>query len=133
MYCHKCEIEYAKTYRAKNSDKIKALNRSTGLIRNAGVTVSTFEKLLKQQRNVCAICKKSNNINRHLSVDHNHANKNIRGLLCNNCNRGLGAFFDNSKLLRAAIHYLEDDGKSIESLVERVIKPYTFPEEKGKL
>jgi hypothetical protein len=48
------------------------------------------------------------------AVDHDHSccpgrkacGKCIRGLLCANCNQGLGKFKDDPKLLRNAIDYL---------------------------
>jgi hypothetical protein len=39
-------------------------------------------------------------------IDHCHLYKNVRGMLCQNCNRGLGCFRDQTRILRAAIVYL---------------------------
>lgn len=50
------------------------------------------EHLLHQQNHECAVCDKplheAKNSNRHL--DHSHASKLIRGVLCANCNMVLG-------------------------------------------
>ena len=42
-----------------------------------------------------------------LTVDHNHVTGQIRGLLCTNCNLGIGNFKDKTELLKNAIKYLE--------------------------
>ena len=49
--------------------------------------------MLKQQNNVCAICKKQETFElrgaKHsLAIDHCHKTAKIRGLLCRNCNQG---------------------------------------------
>lgn len=42
-----------------------------------------------------------------LNVDHDHKTRNVRGLLCHNCNRALGLLKDNINSLKSAISYLE--------------------------
>jgi len=42
-----------------------------------------------------------------LSVDHNHLTGEIRGLLCQRCNQGLGSFLENPEILNKAILYLK--------------------------
>ena len=40
-------------------------------------------------------------------IDHNHETNIVRGLLCHNCNVGLGHFKDSVGYLKEAINYLE--------------------------
>jgi hypothetical protein len=70
------------------------------------MSVAEYEQRLKEQNGCCAICYRPPG-KKHLAIDHCHKNKNIRGLLCASCNQGLGLFYDNVALLRAAIEYLE--------------------------
>jgi len=72
--------------------------------------------MLEQQNHACKICKQEgfvigkNNHTAKLAVDHCHDSGKIRGLLCHNCNRGLGLFKDSVHLLEASIKYLEESG-----------------------
>lgn len=79
-----------------------------------GITSERVAEMLKEQDGKCAICGNVEHW-RHplsgrgqpLSVDHNHETGDVRGLLCNSCNRGLGLFGDSPERLRAAAAYLE--------------------------
>lgn len=42
-----------------------------------------------------------------LSVDHRHSDGVVRGMLCPQCNYGVGQFRDRSDLLRRAADYLD--------------------------
>jgi hypothetical protein len=55
-----------------------------------------------KQDGKCAICGKE----RFLVADHCHIKNKFRGLLCNDCNLGLGRFFDSVELLEKAKKYL---------------------------
>jgi hypothetical protein len=53
----------------------------------------------------CLICGESPTF-RRLEVDHDHGTDEIRGLLCNKCNRMLGAANDRPDILQRGIEYL---------------------------
>lgn len=74
------------------------------------MTVELFAEMLASQNGGCAICGADRNKNgTALCVDHCHTSGKVRGLLCHNCNTGLGRFSDNTDLLRKAISYLEHE------------------------
>ena len=50
----------------------------------------------------CVICGDEGK----LVVDHDHVTGQVRGMLCNHCNRGLGHFRDDPTLLEFAAQYL---------------------------
>jgi hypothetical protein len=63
--------------------------------------------MLLNQNNKCAICgRDKSEFKKRFAVDHNHKTGEIRGLLCVNCNHGLGTFKDNTIFLNNAIKYL---------------------------
>jgi hypothetical protein len=76
--------------------------------RASGVERSAAE-LREAQDGKCAICGVAEAYapRKRLAVDHDHRTGAIRGLLCGNCNAGLGQFKDSPELLAAAIRYLE--------------------------
>ena len=65
---------------------------------------------------VCPICLKSakdvegmgNKNNGSWVLDHDHISEEARGWICHNCNRGIGAFSDNTSSLERAVSYLKD-------------------------
>jgi len=71
-----------------------------------GITIEEYDEAFELQDGACAICMKPQK--RRLSVDHDHATGNFRGLLCVSCNFGLGSFKEDQEILMAAIGYLDD-------------------------
>src|SRR6185312_15133032 len=77
-----------KKWRRKNPDKVK--NAS---LRNAfGISLADYHAMLAAQGGRCAICRTDNPGPKGFAVDHDHATGKVRGLLCVNCNPGLGCF-----------------------------------------
>ena len=100
-------------WRRNNPERSRSNQQNPHFQKTYGIGLEEYEARLTQQNGVCAICKKPS-ATRHqsgqlrwLSVDHNHATGQVRGLLCNSCNHGLGAFKDEISLLEAAIEYLK--------------------------
>lgn len=74
-----------------------------------GITSTDYAALLDRQDNRCAICRRSAeeiNMDRRLSVDHDHATGAVRGLLCHPCNSAIGLLQEDPAVLAAAIEYL---------------------------
>ena len=89
----------------------KAFTRAY-LRRKYNLTTEEWYDMMHRQNNVCAICHEvgfkldpaSKNL---LVVDHCHDSEKVRGLLCHNCNRGLGLFKDKISVLESATRYLK--------------------------
>lgn len=78
------------------------------LARTSGVRASAAA-LREAQDGLCAICgtAEADAPKGRLQIDHDHTTHVVRGLLCGNCNCGLGHFKDDPPRLLAAIAYLE--------------------------
>jgi hypothetical protein len=66
------------------------------------LSVNEYERMLHDQKGMCLICLE----NKPLVVDHDHKTGQVRGLLCQTCNSGLGMFKDSIDYLKGAIDYL---------------------------
>lgn len=86
-WCRECRSEYR-----------NANNR--GAFRNVISDAALLE--IKASITQCVICGSEEK----LVVDHDHITGEIRGMLCNHCNRGLGHFRDDPMLLEFAAQYL---------------------------
>lgn len=99
----------SKGYYRKNISKIKAKERKL----RYGLSDEEYKKMLWFQNNLCAICEKpekaksQNGEIRELCVDHCEITKKVRGLLCHQCNIGIGNLYHNADWLRKAALYCE--------------------------
>lgn len=77
-----------------------------------GITYDQYLDLAKAQNNVCAVCDNLEPQKALLSVDHDHTTGVVRGLLCTNCNLGIGYAQDSIDILEKMIEYLKLQGCS---------------------
>ena len=82
------------------------------LKRAYGLTLEGYYELLEKQGGQCATCDAKPEDQHHgrLDVDHNHETGEVRGLLCNTCNRGIGFSGDNPDVLERQAAYLRERG-----------------------
>lgn len=113
-WCKECDNKRSKKYYIDNPEKCKRTRRNNNLKNRYGLTPEDLEKMLRDQDNKCAICGQemflhgtSADKNKIAHVDHDHKTGKVRGLLCNECNIGLGKFMDNTDYLLSAISYLK--------------------------
>jgi hypothetical protein len=119
QYCRKKFIENSASignvcsescYNKKQQYRINYQERAREKVLNNkfGITVEEYDKLYLQQKGRCGICEKhQSEFKRRFAVDHNHDTGQVRGLLCGNCNTGIGNLRDSIKLLKKAIKYLK--------------------------
>ena len=84
----------------------KKFHRERRLKYTFGITEEDYSKMFTEQQGACAICLIIPK--RTLHIDHCHTTGKVRGLLCSNCNTGLGQFKDNTDLLDKAKVYLNE-------------------------
>ena len=90
--------------------------RENHLKRRYGLTVKQYDNMLKRQHYGCRICGSQCQTGRRLAVDHCHKSGQIRGLLCNKCNKGLGYFNDDINRMNLAAQYLTCSGEWLPGL-----------------
>ena len=85
-------------------------NKRWSLKTKYGLTLQQLQDIYNAQDGICLICDKKMILGgtngRAAYIDHDHKIKQVRGLICTHCNRGLGGFEDNVWILHKAIQYL---------------------------
>jgi hypothetical protein len=90
-------------YPDKTVKQVKTMRRR---LRPYGMTPEDYSVLWSKQGGICNICGGENN-GRTLAVDHDHKTGEVRGLLCDDCNRMLGCSHDKISVLERAVQYLK--------------------------
>ena len=98
-YCKPCHAAVVRANVRKNHGS----GRDFQLKRRYGADSVSAGWLLLQQNGLCAVCRER----KAAHLDHCHERREIRGILCFNCNRALGYFDDDISTLCRAADYLE--------------------------
>lgn len=105
----KARVYYA-NWRKENERHLK----DSRLQYSYGISIEQYEKQLTAQGGVCAICgqPQQNSRRKALCVDHNAITGALRELLCDNCNKAIGCFKEDTERMQKAIVYLEKHKKT---------------------
>lgn len=114
-YCNACESlvlakrgEKYQAYRKQSTSEYGIDNAET--IRNRkikkiyGITQEEYRAICDAQEYKCAICQETPSV---LVIDHDHSTGKVRGLLCRQCNSGIGMLKDDIVIVENAFRYLE--------------------------
>jgi len=123
MRCKQCHCTTQKKIYRKNPEKQRAYKRkyaqenpekvkNTELWKRFRIRLVDFNKLLSNQKGRCGICLSNKPGGKGTwHVDHDHTTDKVRGLLCHNCNLGLGHFKDDPECCKLAANYLESNAQ----------------------
>lgn len=97
-------VECGKLIRIRMKDVVKIKR----LLKEYDLPEDKYWEMVDEQNSSCKICKLYVEDNFKLHVDHCHDTGKVRGLLCTNCNIGIGNFKHSSGLLHQAALYCEE-------------------------
>jgi len=106
---YKAQIERSSEQKRRSGyyEKNKRTHINRQLVKQYGITIEEYEAMLESQNGKCAICETETcPTGKRFAVDHCHDTGKVRGLLCKNCNIGLGMFKDDVKMVKNAFKYL---------------------------
>lgn len=95
-----------RTHWRKEVLRRKAANHEKRVQKVYGLREGEYGQLYEFQGGFCALCRRATGASRKLSVDHDHATGEVRGLLCRPCNTMLGHARDKARFFLRAIIYL---------------------------
>lgn len=115
-WCKECEsiankaryVPTIKTERIIDEEKLKLEAKKRMLKHRYNLTYEDYVKMYEDQNKTCPICEKKFELGgrKGLYVDHCHTTNNVRGLLCTNCNSGIGKLGEDIRIFENAIKYL---------------------------
>ncbi|HEX8037017.1 MAG TPA: endonuclease VII domain-containing protein [Ktedonobacterales bacterium] len=100
--CKACKVELRQAYIAQYPERA----RNSALKHTYGITLADYEAMFARQGGRCAICGADD---QKLVVDHNHAPRKVRSLLCHLCNALIGCARENIDILVSAAAYLHTE------------------------
>ena len=104
-YCKPCTQSYQSDwFQSDGATRYRKLSRAR---QRRGTTDEQVREIFKAQGSVCAICESPEPKGKGWHLDHCHETGKNRGVLCHNCNRGLGYMKDSVEILQTAVSYLK--------------------------
>ena len=102
--CRECSNAKLRQRYAEHSEH----ERNRQLKKNFGLTPEQFDSMVETQGGRCAICgtDEPGGKKTRFSIDHDHETGKVRGLLCNNCNVGIGRLKEDPFIFESAMVYL---------------------------
>lgn len=109
--CAECEKARTAEWRVKAGQVHRDKARARHVQAKYGMSSDEHKSMLSSQNHKCKICGTDEVYSLHgkLYVDHCHISGNVRGLLCNRCNSGLGMFQDSATVVLKALQYLQEN------------------------
>lgn len=108
-YCEHCNRAYHRINYAQNAEQRTRDNRTRYYKTRYGLTLEDVDAMFDAQGGRCAICGTEAPGDRYkkFHVDHCHTTGKVRGMLCGQCNRGIGALGDDPDRVQRAADYLK--------------------------
>lgn len=119
--CRRCKADESNRYwaamKAADPEGYRLYQRNNQLKVKFGMTLEGYAEMLASQGGRCAICGSTDpgrSRKGNFAVDHDHAccpgqnscGRCVRGLLCSDCNQGIGFLKDDPKVIESALDYL---------------------------
>jgi hypothetical protein len=107
--------DYVRCWRERNKERLAPLNKEAAFMRRFSthnLTLDQYHAIAERQDFVCAICgeqpdcQAANTSNDGFVIDHCHSTGKVRGLVCSNCNVGIGMLKDSAVVAASASRYL---------------------------
>lgn len=130
IYCKECVNKNHRKWRKDNPRKVKEQDRRQRLARseqrkqcsvrwrknnlkkvlryNYGLMIEDYNRMLKEQGGICAICGETERVHTRLCIDHDHVTGRVRGLVCSRCNVAMGLLDDSSIKAQEMANYLKE-------------------------
>lgn len=110
-HCIDCRRDYERKSFHKHKHKRPydyEYDKDKKLKKAYGISYSEYLVMLEVQEGRCAICGTTETGSRKaFAVDHCHTTGKVRGLLCSNCNTGIGNLKESEEIMLRAIDYLK--------------------------
>lgn len=109
--CKECASVQSNIYYHTAGANYDSAKRRKKVVEAYGITLDDYDTMYQEQEGCCKICgieEKYVSKNR-FHIDHCHETGGVRGLLCSQCNKGLGMFKDNADFLLEAAKYIKGE------------------------